>query len=138
MQSRHEEIVAELNAFRPPNDDWDQLDAILQKLWKDGSPELAIPELLAVFSRYPENEDGCGVFWSILHGMEDIHGYERQLVNVVVQSPSEFGVMMIGRLVNGGVDYVGDTDLRALLRGLAKSDNASKRIRQLSERFANK
>ncbi|MCA9038639.1 MAG: hypothetical protein KDA91_26145, partial [Planctomycetaceae bacterium] len=69
MARAHTEIVAHLNSIAPPSDDWDLLQSILDELWTDGRPDAAMPELLALFERYPVDEDGCGVFWSALHGL---------------------------------------------------------------------
>ncbi len=136
MTRSHLEIVEDLNQFGPPCDDWDKLQKILDDLWKDGNPSQAIPELLAVFERYPGDEDGCGVFWSILHGLETLTGYETHLMRSVQNSPSEFSVMMLGRMRNAKIDTIGPVSIVSVLRTIGESEVACERVRKVANRFA--
>ena len=65
--------------------------------------------MLRVFERYPD-EDGAGVFWSIVHGLEALPGYEPFLVeSYSKRAPSEFGVIMLGRILNSGQREIAGT-----------------------------
>src|ERR1700723_1101145 len=90
------QIVAEIRAFQPVRGHWLALDDLSAELWEAGLYSVAVEDLLAVFERFPE-DDGAGVFWSILHGLEALTGYEPALVRSVQKRPSEFGVLMVGR-----------------------------------------
>jgi len=136
MTLSHLEIVEDLNKFGPPCDDWEKLQKILDDLWRDGNPSQAIPELLAVFARYPADEDGCGVFWSILHGLETLTGYETHLLRSVQISPSEFGVMMLGRIRNANIATIGSVSVVSVLRATSESKTACERVRKVANRFA--
>jgi hypothetical protein len=135
MARAHTEIVAHLNSIAPPSDDWGLLQSILDELWTDGRPDAAMPELLALFERYPVDEDGCGVFWSALHGLEALPGYETHLLQSVENSPSEFGVMMLGRLLNANTDTINGTSIVSVLNRVSESDRAPARVRKLAAKF---
>lgn len=116
------------------DNDWLALDSLLAELWEVGTPELAIPELLSVFERYPE-EGGYGVAWEILHGLEALPNYESELLRSLSRQPSEFGARMIGRLLNAGTAEVNGISLLEVLRELAATAD-SPRIREIALEFA--
>ena len=136
MTRSQTEIVEDLNRFAPPCDDWDKLQMLLDELWRDGNPSAAIPQMLGVFERYPANEDGCGVFWSMLHGLETLAGYEPHLLQSVQTSPSEFGVMMLGRIRNANIDTIGSVSIVSVLRATCESEAACERVRKVANSFA--
>jgi hypothetical protein len=111
-------IAHDIATFVPNDDNWLALDSLIAELWQTGHPEQAIPELLSVFERYPE-EDGFGVVWGILHGLEALPNYEPELLRSLARQPSEFGVRMVGRLLNAGTREIGGVSLLQTLRALA-------------------
>jgi hypothetical protein len=51
-----------------------------------------------VFERFPD-EDGAGVFWSIVHGIESLDvDYEQTLRASLARRPSRMGQIMLRRL----------------------------------------
>lgn len=103
-----------IDAFRPTaeDDNWRELDGHVQAL---RDPDVtAVPTLLRVFERFPRH-DGHGVLWRILHEVERIAGYEPILVEHVIRTPTEMGVRMLQRLINGGVSHVGVHELAPLV-----------------------
>ena len=136
MTRSHTEIVEDLKQFAPPCDDWGKLQMLLDELWLVGKPSAAIPDLLAVFERYPADEDGCGVFWSILHGLETLAGYETHLLRSVQHAPSEFGVMMLGRIRNAKIDTIDSVSILSVLRATIESNAACERVREVANQFA--
>ncbi len=137
MARKHADIVVDLRAFAPPADDWDRLNDLAAELWKSGSPADAIPDLLGVFERFPDAES-FGVFWSILHGLESLPGYEAELVRSVQRRPSEFGVLMVGRLLNAGRAEAAGTPLLPLLQSVAARPGLPERVRRTAQLFAEK
>lgn len=135
MPRTHQEILAEIDSFAPPNDDWDKLQSLLDELWTKGTPEDAVPNIIAVFERYAINEDGCGVFWSALHGLETLRGYEPYLLDSVQKSPSEFVVMMLGRILNAKIDMICDTSITTTLNAVAQSQTNAEPIREMASAF---
>ena len=114
------DLLARIDAFEPSADgSWRDLDTLLAALWSSGEPRLAwLPTLLRVFERFPRH-DGHGVFWSILHGIERIAGYEPVLVEYVTRTPTEMGITMLQRIANAGIGAVGAVDLDTLIAELA-------------------
>ncbi|VWD34810.1 hypothetical protein BLA39750_04924 [Burkholderia lata] len=128
------DIAHDIATFVPGDGNWLALDVLVTELWQAGHPEQAIPELLSVFERYPE-EDGLGVIWGVLHGLESLPNYEPALLRSLARQPSEFGVCMVGRLLNAGIREVDGISLLAILRELAATAK-SPRIRETAEGFA--
>lgn len=107
------DTLARIESFCPSSrdDNWRELDEHVQAL---GALTLAaIPTLLRVFERFPRH-DGHGVFWTILHAIESVPGYEPLLVEHVMRTPTEMGVTMLQRLVNAGTTHVGVHELAPL------------------------
>ena len=125
MVRKTEQIAADIAAFQPNDGNWLGLEALLTELWQVGSPQAAMPELLGVFERFP-SEDGRGVFWSILHGLESLHGYQEALMMSVRRMPSEMGVLMLGRMLNSGCADIKGVPICDLLReAIARPDAGS-------------
>jgi hypothetical protein len=80
-------------------------------------------------------EDGFGVFWSIVHFLEATNGYEEVLVESVLRNPTEFNLLMVNRLINGGVLSVAGQSLPALLREVALRQSVSPRAREVAGGF---
>ncbi|MDQ8030782.1 MAG: hypothetical protein REJ50_02105 [Bordetella sp.] len=130
------EIALDIATFVPKAENWLPLDALVTELWQAGHPEQAIPELLSVFERYPD-EDGFGVVWGVLHGLEALPNYEPELLRSLARQPSEFGVLMVGRMLNSGIREVAGISLLETLRGLA-STASSASIRETANEFASR
>jgi hypothetical protein len=109
-------ILTDIDAFIPnPNADWLRLDALLAEVFErseDLTP--AIETLLRVFERFPRH-DGHGVLFGVIHGLEQVSGYERALIASVQRCPTELSVTMLRRLLKSGVARVGDVDVAALI-----------------------
>lgn len=123
------EIIADIEGFKPSKGNWLGLDALLQELFLSGSSPVAIDAMLHVFERYP-GEDGAGVFWSIVHGLESLPGYESRLVESIRRVPSDFALLMVNRLLNGECREVGGERLLSLLERVARDETARPEIRQ--------
>jgi hypothetical protein len=93
-----DEILADIDAFRPVGELWLPLDDLLAELWDAGVPARALPVLFGVFERFPE-DDGAGVLWSIVHGVEGLGcDYEKALRESLERRSSLMGRIMLGRL----------------------------------------
>ena len=121
----------ELSWFDSPEDEAQlrRLDEVIDELSALEPSQRDFEELLAVFERFPE-DDGFGVFWSIIHCLEHFQGYEPALLESVRRSPGEFNLLMINRMLNGGVAYIGSQSLIELLQIVAASESASEQARQ--------
>jgi hypothetical protein len=130
------DIAHDIATFVPKEDNWLALEGLVAELWQTGHAKQAIPELLSVFERYPE-EEGLGVVWSVLHGLEALPNYEPELLRSLARQPSEFGVRMVGRLLNAGTREIGGVSLLETLRELATTAS-SPGIRETANGFASR
>jgi len=93
-----------------------------------------VAAMLRVFERFP-TEDGSGVFWSIVHGLEAVPGYEPFLAESVQRVPSEFGVVMLGRILNSGQREIAGSSITALLDAVQSSPHASPAAKRHAHNF---
>ena len=98
------EIIAKIASFTPVDGNWFRLDELVEELWKSKNPELAIKSLFEVFERYPK-DDGAGVFWTVLHGLETLR-YEAFLYDSLLRKSSHMGIIMLNRIENNGSKYI--------------------------------
>jgi hypothetical protein len=93
-----DDILHDIESFRPADGVWLPLDDLLAELWDVGVPARALPTLFAVFERFPDDE-GAGVLWSIVHGVEGLDlDYEQPLRDSLAREASDMGKIMLGRL----------------------------------------
>jgi hypothetical protein len=94
------EILEAIGRFEPVDGYWLPLDALLDELWVAGPTEAALPVLFGVFERFPD-DDGAGVLWSIVHGVEHLpFEYEPLLRQSYGRTPSFMAEVMLQRIAN--------------------------------------
>ena len=92
------EILSEIDCFAPTAGDWRPMDVLLGDLWSLGVREDHLPILFRVFERFP-SEDGAGVLWGIVHGVEALpFDYEPALLASIDRKTSHLGELMLERL----------------------------------------
>ncbi|MEW4453184.1 hypothetical protein AB1L30_10950 [Bremerella sp. JC817] len=121
MSRPESDIADDIQAFQPVDGEWLGLDELLEELFARDVTSRGIASLLNVFERFP-TDDGAGVFWGMVHALESLPDYQSALVQSVQAVPSEFGVIMIHRLLNSGVPEVDGKNLHALLENIAEND----------------
>lgn len=92
------EIIAEIESFESDDGNWLGLDKLATELWESGNPKIGIDALFGIFEKYP-TDDGAGVFWTILHGLETLK-YEQKLYNSLIAKPSHMAIAMLKRIEN--------------------------------------
>ena len=119
-------IIHALASFTDPHDTEQlrTLDDLIGQLVPEQCGEAELRSLFKLFERFPD-EDGYGVFWSILHLLEACDGYDEALVESVKRKPVEFNICMLNRLLNSGTDIVGEESLIQLLATVAESADVS-------------
>ncbi|MDP9310173.1 MAG: hypothetical protein M3R24_04640 [Chloroflexota bacterium] len=115
-------------------DDLGRLDQALQALGQISNSERGMDALFRIYERFPES-DGYGIFWNILHTLEDMPAYEQRLIESVQRQPMEFNLKMVNGLLNAGVTHQENVDLLALLESIAASPRYSDSARQHARRF---
>lgn len=131
------EVLAKIDAIRSVDDEADLavLDEAVVELFEHPQREMGIETLLRVFERFP-TQDGYGIFWSILHGLESLSGrYESKLIESIRRTPSEFSVVMINRMLNAGEAEVGGVSLLALLGDVSANSDCPPEVRERARKF---
>jgi hypothetical protein len=123
------DIIQDINQFEPRDENWLELDALLGELWRTGDQENFTVDLLKIFERFPE-EDGGGVLWSIIHGVESFRSYERELIDSLNRQPSEMGLLMLRRIKNAGTKIIGGIEINKIVRDLLSNGKTSPTLRQ--------
>lgn len=118
------DLISALDDFVPADDNWLPLDLLLQQLFEHPVSSAGIAAMLRVFERFP-TEDGAGVFWTIIHGLESVPDYESLLVESVQRVPSEMGVIMLGRILNSGQGEISGVSISSLLSAVQIDPRAS-------------
>lgn len=91
-------IISDIEAFSPTGDDWRGLDYLLDELWGAGVVKEHLIALFGVFERFPA-EDGAGVLWGIVHGIEaSPFDYGDLLQKSIDRQSSYMGNLMLQRL----------------------------------------
>ena len=98
MKRTIDEILYDIETFSPAEGDWRPLDCLFTELWQYNLPTSVIPVLFRVFERFPD-EDGGGVLWSIVHGIESRNDYEDALRQSLSRQQSHMGRIMFDRLM---------------------------------------
>ena len=96
--------------------------------------ENEIRALLSIFERFPD-DDGYGVFWSILHCLEKCESYERLLIESVTRNPVEFSLSMVNRIINSGVSEIDGLSLHLLLESAITNVAASENTKDFARNF---
>ncbi|WP_337175053.1 hypothetical protein [Paludisphaera sp.] len=128
MARSSEEVMAAIRDFESEDGNWLGLEVLLDKLFETGVGREGIEAMLALLERNP-TEDGAGVFWSIVHGLESLPDYEPALVESVRRAPAALSLVMIGRLLNAGAAEVGGIRLTSLLREVEDNEEIAPDIR---------
>ncbi|MFO0851256.1 MAG: hypothetical protein U0871_22275 [Gemmataceae bacterium] len=125
-------IVEQIRRFEPVQEDWSALDRLLQELFRTDEASLGVRAILGIFERFPAH-DGFGVFWSAVHGLESLSGYELALIESVRQAPAMFSLRMIRRILNSGVSEVAGVRLLELVREVVRRDDVSRDVRDAAQ-----
>ena len=110
------------------------LDELISHVAPEQCGQEELRSLFCVFERFPE-QDGYGVFWSILHLLEACNGCDEALVESVKRKPVEFNLRMVNRLLNSGVSSVNGESLIQLLTCIAESEDEAPGTRKTANGF---
>jgi hypothetical protein len=87
-----------------------------------------------LYERFPD-EDGYGVFWSILHSIEAQPGYDVHVVASVNRRPTRFPLSMVYGMLNARIQTVGGVPFLELLRATASDARCSESVQSEAEEF---
>jgi hypothetical protein len=108
-----------IREFMPEDGDWLPLDEYFAQAFNAPDPTKYYHAIFNLFERFP-NDDGAGVFWSALHGMESVGAYEDLLLQYFRRCPSLMTKTMLRRLQNSGQSHTRNIAISTLLTN--KSD----------------
>ncbi len=111
-----------------------QLDEAICSIKPEDVGQREIRALLSVFERFPE-DDGYETFWSIVHCLEACEEYETALIESVIHTPAEFNLLMVNRLLNGGVTEIQGQSLLSVLASAAANTAARDSARKSAQDF---
>ena len=136
MSLEVKKAIADLDSIKSLDDpdELQKLDGYVQKLIASENSELGIDALLRVFERFPD-KDGYGIFWSIVHSLEGLPGYEEKLIESVGRQPSEFSLLMVNRMLNAGVTQVKGINLLDILKDVAADKRQTEEIRREAQGY---
>lgn len=129
-------LIQAISQFTHAHDEA-QLRALEEAIGATRRETLGVPEfkaMLSIFERFPE-DDGYGIFWSIVHLLEACDGYEPSLLESVVRSAGEFNLLMVNRLINGGVSEVAGESLLRVLASVVNNPLAVASARTWAQQF---
>jgi hypothetical protein len=103
-----------IREFTPQEGDWRPLDTLFDRAFSGPAPKSYYHAIFNLFERFPE-EDGAGVFWSALHGMEAVGGYEELLLQSFRHRPSLMATTMLRRIKKSGQSHIGQIEISPLI-----------------------
>jgi hypothetical protein len=129
-------IIAEIDLLSKldSTEDLTRLEELIHLYFTHPQAEEFLDVWFRLYERFPDDESE-GIFWSVLHGIENYPSCDRLVVKSVLRCPSEFPVMMVNRLLNAGIEKVDGVDLLKLLEGVATNDIYSLKIRETARNY---
>ena len=136
MNIEAQKAIGDLDSISSLEDqeDMDGLDDMILKLFASGNAELGIDAMLRVFERF-QNKVDLYIFWNLVHGLETLPDYEKNLFESIKRKPSEFSLLMVNRILNAGITEVGDVNILDLLKSVAIDESQSDEMRKEAQHF---
>ena len=103
-----------IREFNPIDGNWLPLETHFERAFSSPDPTSYYQAIFNLFERFPD-DDGSGVFWSALHGMEAVGSYEVLLLQYFRRLPSLMTRTMLRRMMNAGETQIGDVSISTLL-----------------------
>ena len=132
-----ESVVGFLNGFPGEGGgDFHQLDEVIRLAMSLPQSHEVDDALFGIFEGFPA-EDGHGVYWSIVHGLEARGEYEQRLLASLRKAPSDFALTMLNRMCNAGVSTCAGVPNLELLQEVAGSFQVQESVRESARNFLN-
>lgn len=128
-----EVILKDIEEFIPVDDEWEALDELIFEALSANDSRI-IKSLLGVLERNQEH-DGYGVFWSIVHGLEGAGNYEKELVLSLNRRPHEMSLIILNRMLNGGLYEIDGKPILNVLEEIALNQKFPESIREIANDF---
>ena len=143
MRMTYEEIITGLRTLGPSDFDYKNLDARGSERLSEltdalmatpgGSQEEAIRELFSVMERMPDADLGSP--GPLVHTLEELKGYEQELIRSVRRCPCFLSVWMVNRILNADPPIDVRQSYMSLLSEATKRTDVPKEIRDQARHF---
>lgn len=133
MESNIEDIIRKIKDFTPQNDDWFELEEILEELYNSNRAELGLEDMLRIYEKYPDEDND--ILWGMLHGIEDIENYEVKVIESLGRNPSFFCTLMINRILNEQIYSLETINLIDILKSIVDSSIATSYVKEVANDF---
>ncbi|QLY81799.1 hypothetical protein [Clostridium intestinale] len=133
MESDIENIVNKIMNFKPRNDDWFELEEILEELYNSNRAVLGLEAMLRIYERYPDEDND--ILWGMLHGIEGIENYEVKVIESIARTPSFFGILMINRMLNAKIYSIENMNLIDILKSVVDNPSATNYVKETANHF---
>jgi len=129
-------LVEEINSLTSVTTESDvsRLQELAERFFKSPEAEHHLEVWFRVYERFP-NDDAWDVFWSILHELESQPACEVLVVESINRRPSRFPVLMVNRMLNGGITEVDGAPLIDLLSRVTSNLDCEPIVRQDAQEF---
>ncbi len=121
-----DDLDTAIREFTPQQGMWLPLERHFERAFSSPDPKQYYHAIFNLFERFPE-EDGAGVFWSALHGMEAVGSYEDFLLQHFRRHPSLMTRTMLRRILNSGQSHIGCVVISSLIDMIARPNHALQR-----------
>ncbi|WP_461537009.1 hypothetical protein [Spongorhabdus nitratireducens] len=128
-----EEVIEDVDGYLPVHDDWEPLDELIDEAC-NASDQRIVKPFLGLLERN-QDHDGYGVFWSIVHALESLGGYETELAASALRKPHELSVLMLNRLLNSGIQTIDGRPILEILLEIANNPAFPKSIQEEASEF---
>ncbi len=91
------ELDHAIREYEPVDGSFIKLEELFEQAFQSPAPTDYYDAIFNLFERFPD-DDGAGVFWSALHGMEAVGGYEVKLKQYWRRWPNLMNRIMMERL----------------------------------------
>jgi hypothetical protein len=107
------ELNHQIREFTPENGNWLPLEKLFEIAYESPDCSGYYDAIFNLFERFPD-DDGSGVFWSAVHGMEEKGNYEEKLLAYFRRFPTRMTRIMLVRLKNSGVEEISTVKIDSL------------------------
>jgi hypothetical protein len=108
------ELDQSIREFTPEDGNWLPLETLFEQAFSSSDPRQFYPAIFNLFERFPD-DDGSGVFWSAVHGMEATGEYEDLLLQYFRRHPSLMTRTLLSRMKNAGENTIGGIQITDLI-----------------------
>jgi hypothetical protein len=109
-------LFDQIRNFEPDGGNWLPLESMFEQVFASPAPSKFYSAIFQLFEKFPD-DDGAGVFWSAVVGMEHSGNYEQELLAYFRRWPTLITRSMLVRIRNAGHTQVRGISIESLIGG---------------------